>query len=124
MMLVAYAIVRPLVQAGKFKVLAFTASQRAAAMPEVPTAAEAGVPDLTLEGLAGVFGPRNLDARARERIAADITEVLRDPVIVERLTATGQVVNPGNAAEFNAAIEAQKAQAAETGKLLGITAAQ
>jgi tripartite-type tricarboxylate transporter receptor subunit TctC len=124
MMLVAYAIVRPLVQAGKLKVLAFTASQRAAAMPDVPTAAEAGVPDLTLEGLAGVFGPRNLDARARERIAADITEVLRDPLIVERLTATGQVVNPGSAAEFNAAIEAQKAQAAETGKLLGIKAAQ
>jgi hypothetical protein len=50
--------------------------------------------------------------------------LLRDPAIAERLTATGQVVNPGNAAEFAAAIDKQKAQAAETGRLLGIKAAQ
>jgi tripartite-type tricarboxylate transporter receptor subunit TctC len=124
MMMAAYAIVRPLVQAGKLKVLAFTASQRASAVPDVPTAAEAGFPDMTIDGLVGVFGPRNLDAKARERIAADVMELLRDPATIERLTATGQVVNPGSAAEFNAAIEAQKTQAAETGKLLGIKAAQ
>jgi len=44
--------------------------------------------------------------------------------IVTRLTATGQVVNPGTAAEFGAAIEAQRKQAAEVGKLLGIKPAQ
>jgi tripartite-type tricarboxylate transporter receptor subunit TctC len=124
MMMAAYAIVRPLVEGGKLKVLAFTASQRAAAVPNVPTAAEAGFPDLTIDGLVGVFGPRNLPQQARDRIAADVTELLRDPAIVTRLTATGQVVNPGNAAEFSAAIAKQTAQAAETGRLLGIKAAQ
>src|SRR5258707_5893538 len=117
MMMAAYAIIRPLVQAGKLKVLAFTASQRAQAVPDVPTAAEAGFPGMTIDGLVGGFGPRNLDAKARERIEADIIEQLRDPKIVETLTSTGQVVNPGTAAEFASAIEAQKTQAAETGKL-------
>lgn len=124
MMMAAYAIIRPLVQAGKLKVLAFTASQRAEAVPDVPTAAEAGFPGMTIDGLVGVFGMRNLDAKARERIEADIMEQLRDPKIIETLTSTGQVVNPGSAKEFAAAIEAQTAQAAETGKLLGIKAAQ
>jgi len=124
MMMAAYAIVRPLVQAGKLKILAFTASQRAAAVPNIPTAAEAGYPGLTIDGLVGTFGPRNLAPAARERIAADVIELLRDPAIVERLTATGQVVNPGTAAEFGAAIDAQKKQAAEVGRLLGIKPAQ
>jgi tripartite-type tricarboxylate transporter receptor subunit TctC len=124
MMMAAYAIVRPLVQAGKLKVLAFTASKRAEAVPDVPTAAEAGFPGMTIDGLVGVFGLHNLDEKARTRIEADIIERLRDPKIIETLTSTGQVVNPGTAKEFAAAIEAQTAQAAETGKLLGIKAAQ
>jgi tripartite-type tricarboxylate transporter receptor subunit TctC len=124
MMMAAYAIVRPLVQAGKLKVLAFTASKRAEAVPDVPTAAEAGFPGMTIDGLVGVFGLRNLDEKARARIEADIIEQLRDPKIIETLTSTGQVVNPGTAKEFAAAIEAQTAQAAETGRLLGIKAAQ
>jgi tripartite-type tricarboxylate transporter receptor subunit TctC len=124
MMMAAYAIVRPLVQAGKLKVLAFTASQRAEAVPDVPTAAEAGFPGMTIDGLVGVFSMKNLDDKARARIEADVIEQLRDPKIIETLTSTGQVVNPGTAKEFTAAIEAQTAQAAETGKLLGIKAAQ
>jgi tripartite-type tricarboxylate transporter receptor subunit TctC len=124
MMMAAYAIVRPLVQAGKLKVLAFTASQRAAAVPDVPTAAEAGFPGMTIDGLVGTFSTRNLDDKARARIETDIAEQLRDPKIIETLTASGQVVNPGSAKEFTAAIDAQTAQAAETGRLLGIKAAQ
>jgi tripartite-type tricarboxylate transporter receptor subunit TctC len=124
MMMAAYAIVRPLVEGGKLKVLAFTASSRAAAVPNVPTAAEAGFPGMTIDGLVGIFGMKNLDEKARARIEADVIEQLRDPKIIETLTSTGQVVNPGTAKEFAAAIEAQTAQAAETGKLLGIKAAQ
>jgi tripartite-type tricarboxylate transporter receptor subunit TctC len=119
-----YVVVRPLVQAGKLKVLAFTASRRAQAVPEVPTAVEAGFPDLTIDGLIGLFGTRSVDEKARARIEADVAEVLRDPKIAETLLATGQVVNPGGAKEFAAAIGKQQAQAAETGRLLGIKAAQ
>ena len=119
LMMAAYAIVRPLVQAGKLKILALTARERAAAVPDVPTAAEAGFPDLTIEGLVGVFAPRNLSREAGERIARDIRAVLSDAVVMERLAVTGQVVNFGTAAEFRESIDAQSAQAAEAGRLLG-----
>ena len=49
---------------------------------------------MTIDGLVGVFGPRSLDAKARERIAADVMEMLRDPATVERLIATSLVEMP------------------------------
>jgi tripartite-type tricarboxylate transporter receptor subunit TctC len=124
LMMSAFAIVRPLVQAGKLRILAFTARERASIAPDVPTAAEAGFPDLTIEGLVGVFGPRNLASEARERIGTDFRQLLADPAIMSRLTETGQVVNPGTAAEFTAAIDAQRTQATAVGALLGIKPAQ
>jgi tripartite-type tricarboxylate transporter receptor subunit TctC len=120
LMMSAFAIVRPLIEAGKLKMLAFTAGKRTSIAPNVPTVAEAGFSDLTLEGLVGLFGLPNLPREAQERVGADVRELLADPTIVARLTATGQVVNPGSAAEFNADIEAQRAQAAMMGQLLGI----
>jgi hypothetical protein len=56
----------------------------------------------------------------RERIAADAKAAAADPTVTSRLLATGQVVNPGGPAEFGAAIDAQRAQVAATGQLLGI----
>jgi tripartite-type tricarboxylate transporter receptor subunit TctC len=123
-MMAAYAIIRPLVDSGKLRILAFTARERAAAAPDVPTAGEAGVPDLTIEGLVGLFGARNLPGEAAGRIATDVRNLLTDPTTVARLTATGQVVNFGTAAEFSAAIDLQRTQAAEAGKLLGKIPAQ
>ena len=120
LMMAAYAIVRPLVEAGKLKVLAFTSRERAAAAPGIPTAMEAGVPDLTIEGLVGLFGPPQLASGAVERISGDVQKFLTDATIAERLTATGQVVNFGTATEFSAAIALQRTQAAATGQLLGV----
>ena len=120
LMMSAYAILRPHVQSGKLRLLAITAAQRASMLPDVPTTAEAGFPDITIDGLVGIFGLRDMPAAVRERIAADVIAVLKDPAIAERLTATGQVVNPGGPAEFTAAIAKQQAQAAEAGKVLGI----
>ena len=62
---------------------------------------------MTFDGLIGLFGPRDMSAAARDRIAADIRAVASDPVVLTRLTATGQVAAPGTAAEFAASIEEQ-----------------
>lgn len=115
----AYAIVRPQVMAGKVKVLAVTNHQRAPVLPDVPTAVEAGYPSLEFDGLVGLFGPPGITDAVRAKIAADIRTVAKDPAIVEKLTATAQIVSPGNAAEFEASIEQQKAKVAEIAKLFG-----
>ncbi len=123
-MIGAMAIVRPQVQAGKVKMIAVTNKARAPAAPNVPTTTEAGYPQLATDGLVGLFATKELPNDVRNRIAADIREVAADPLIGERLAATGQVLNPGTPAEFGAAIEEQHAQAAAVAKILGIKAAQ
>ena len=47
-----------------------------------------------------------------------------DPAIAERLTRTGQIVNPGGPAEFAKAIDDQRARIAEAAKVLGLKAKQ
>jgi tripartite-type tricarboxylate transporter receptor subunit TctC len=120
----AYAIVRPFVESGKVKIIAITNKVRTPAAPNVPTVAEAGFPQLTTDGLVGLFATKELPADVREKIAADIKEAAAEPTIGERLTATGQVLNPGGPKEFAAAIEEQKTQAAAVAKILGLKTAQ
>ena len=59
----------------------------------------------------------------RERIAADVREAA-DPVVIERLNATGQIPNFSGPAEFHAAIEQQRARIAAAAKDLGIVPTQ
>ncbi len=103
----AFAIVQSQVQAGTVKPLAMTNRQRAPTAPEIPTAEEAGYPDLSFDGLVGLFGPPGMAAPLRERIAKDVREVAADPAIEQRLRSTGQTLNPGDGAAFAAAIEEQ-----------------
>jgi tripartite-type tricarboxylate transporter receptor subunit TctC len=120
----AYAILRPQVQAGKVKVLALINRQHAAALPDIPTAEEAGFQSLAMDGLVGLLGPRDMPLAIRERIAADIRAIAADPEIAARVAAPGQVVSPRTPAEFAAALADQRATVANIGKILGIQPAQ
>ena len=119
----AYAIIQAQAQSGRIKILAVTSSEPTALLPGMPTVTQAGYPELTLDGLIGLFGTREMPVALRERIAADVKAVLADPTIAQRLAASGQTVVPGSAAEFAASIEKQRAALAGFAKVLGITAA-
>jgi tripartite-type tricarboxylate transporter receptor subunit TctC len=119
-MVAGIAIVKSQIEAGKVKALAITNLKRAAAVPDLPTAIEAGYPSLALDGLIGLFGPKTLPPGTAERIAADVRAVAADPAIGERLAAAGQQLDPGGTAEFAAAVEAQRQSIAATAKALGI----
>jgi len=120
----AYAIMRPRVQAGKVKVIALTNRQHAKSLDDIPTASEAGFKSLEFDGLVGLLGPRDLPQKVRDRIAADVREIVGDPQIESKLSATGQVVNPGTPAEFAAALEDQGATVKKIGEILEIKPAQ
>jgi tripartite-type tricarboxylate transporter receptor subunit TctC len=120
----AYAIVRAQAEAGRVKVLAMHNSERAKAVPNIPTVVEAGAPALLFDGLVGLYGPPTMPDSLRARIAADIREIAGDPAIVSRMTATGQEVKPGNPSEFAASIGEQRKGLATTAEILGVKAAQ
>jgi tripartite-type tricarboxylate transporter receptor subunit TctC len=120
----AYAIMRPRVQAGKVKVIALTNRQHAKALNDIPTASEAGYKGLEFDGLVGVLGPRDMPKAVRDRIGADIRQVVSDPEVEAKLSATGQVVNPGTPTEFAAALDDQRETVKQIGETLGIKPAQ
>jgi tripartite-type tricarboxylate transporter receptor subunit TctC len=119
--LTALAIARPQLQAGKIKVIAIPNTTRAPTHADIPTVKEAGHPELTFDGLVGFFGPAGMPLALRERIAADVREVMAsDPLVNERLNLTGQLPNPGGPAEFGKAIDEQRAKLAVIAKELGL----
>ena len=84
-------------QTGKIRILAVTNRQRSPAAPQVPTAIEAGFPDVIAEGFQGFFGWRDMPTQLRDRIAADVRAVAPE-LPSERLEALGQVVRVGTTA--------------------------
>lgn len=101
--------------------LAITGTSRAEkSLPGVPTVREAGFPVLEFDGLVGIFGLPSMPASVRDQIARDVKQFSTDPEIVDRLTATGQLINPGNPAEFAKSIDDQRKGAAETAKIIGL----
>jgi len=116
----AYAIVRGHAQGGRIRILAVQNRTRAPGL-DVPTAAEAGYPQLTLDGLVGLVAARSsgIGEAVREKIAADVKAQLNDPALNERMTATGQIVNPGSPAEFAAAIDEHSKNLAAWSKAIG-----
>jgi tripartite-type tricarboxylate transporter receptor subunit TctC len=79
----------PLVQSGKLKVLAVTSPQRSAILPNVPTAAELGMPGLVSMGLFGLFAPLRTDAEIVARLSRETVAVLQDPGLRDKLLQQG-----------------------------------
>jgi tripartite-type tricarboxylate transporter receptor subunit TctC len=117
------AVVRPLAQAGKVRMLAVTSRDRASIAPDVPTIYEAGFPTLAVETTAGLYGPSSMSRELRERISADVSAVVSDPVITERLVSTGQAVRTGGPEELAKTLREQAAQMATVAKALGLKTA-
>ena len=119
----AYAIQRPIVEGGKIRPVAFMNTVRAPIMPGIPTVREAGFPTLEFDGMVGIYGTKTVSETARRRISADVRAALDDPIVRDRLVSTGQLINPGDTAEFVAAIAEQRKSAANAAQVLGIKAA-
>jgi tripartite-type tricarboxylate transporter receptor subunit TctC len=120
----SFAVVQPLMRAGKIKVLAVSSRQRFPAAPDIPTAKEAGFPALTFESVGGIFGPRGMPDNLRESIAADVRAVSADPVIAPRLVDIGTIMDIQGPKEFAASVQNQRDRLAEIAKALGLKAAQ
>ena len=120
----ALATIRPLVESGKVKVIALNNSARVPFLPDVPLVREEGFPEFEFDGNVGIFGTQATPAAIRATIEKDTLKALDDPVIFDRLTATGTMVKPGTTAQFVAAIEHQMTVAAQTAKVLGVKPAE
>jgi tripartite-type tricarboxylate transporter receptor subunit TctC len=107
-------------RSGKAKLLAITTAERSPLAPEVPTAKEAGYPDLLIDSFQGFFGWRGMSDALRDRIAADVQAVGRDPELTQRLTPIGQLLKLGGPAAFAAMVEAPRTKVAAIARQIGL----
>jgi tripartite-type tricarboxylate transporter receptor subunit TctC len=103
-----FAVVRGQAEAGAVKVLAVTNAVRAEAAPAIPTVAEAGYPDLTLGGLLGLFGPKDMSPALQERIASEVREILKEPEVEKRLINLGIRPRGTTPAEFRSVLDEER----------------
>jgi tripartite-type tricarboxylate transporter receptor subunit TctC len=77
----------PQIKAGKLRALAVLAPQRSAALPDVPTAAEAGLAELDVTTWYGLLAPAATPRPIIARLNAEIVRTMREPELNERLAA-------------------------------------
>lgn len=95
------------VKGGKLKAYAVASPQRLEALPEVPAAAEAGLPGLQLEAWYGLFAPAGLPADLVQKINHDLNDVLAEAPILERLKGVNLLVQPGTPEQFDTFFRAE-----------------
>jgi tripartite-type tricarboxylate transporter receptor subunit TctC len=96
----------PLVQGGKVRALAVTGAERSSELPDVPSMAEAGYPEVNIGLWSGVFVVANTPPAIAQKLEAELRRAMADAGVREKLKA--MAVNPGGGpgAEFRAKIEA------------------
>jgi tripartite-type tricarboxylate transporter receptor subunit TctC len=95
------AAVMPHVKAGKLRVLAVTSAQRASALPDVPTIAEAAnLPGFDLRGWIGFLAPAGIPREARQRLATETQKIVESAEMRERFIALGLDPSPAVGDEF------------------------
>ena len=82
------------------KIIAVTNKERAPTLPDVPTAEEAGFPELRYEAFLGFFAPRGTPTTVRDRINTDIRAVGNQPELNSRFQAMGMKARVGSAPEL------------------------
>ncbi|MBM3620735.1 MAG: tripartite tricarboxylate transporter substrate binding protein [Alphaproteobacteria bacterium] len=79
----------PQVRGGKLKALAITSAKRAAVAPDVPTAAEAGMPDLVIGSWYGAWAPKGVPADVVAKLARALEQAANDPEFKAKLEQLG-----------------------------------
>jgi tripartite-type tricarboxylate transporter receptor subunit TctC len=83
------ASVMPHIRAGNAKPLAINARKRSALLPEIPTLAEAGMPEFDRYTWFGMFAPAGTPADVVRRVQGDVVAALKAPDLMKRLDDVG-----------------------------------
>jgi len=97
----------PLARSGKVRVLATTGTQRSRFLPDVPTAREAGYPEVVAEDYFAFFVPARTPPEVIENLSRAIREALQNPEIRERMSQLGLDARSSTPAEMNEIVRAQ-----------------
>jgi tripartite-type tricarboxylate transporter receptor subunit TctC len=107
---IAFTALPPAITAakeGKVRALAVMASSRVAALPDVPTMAEAGVPGQEADTLTGIVAPTGTPVAIVEQLQRDIARIVAQADVKDKLAALGFVPIANTPAEFGTRIKVE-----------------
>jgi tripartite-type tricarboxylate transporter receptor subunit TctC len=99
-----YPVLAPHLQSGRVRALAVASKQRLAALPDLPTFAEAGVPGIEGKGWMGIMVPLGTPEPVIRRLHKELAQILKSPEIVEQWVASGAEPGGNTPEEFGAYI--------------------
>ena len=97
----------PQLGAGRLRALGVTAKKRSAALPNVPTIDEAGLPGFEFDGFMGLAGPANLPRDIVVRLNREVNNALADSGVRSRLVESGLELGGGKPEDLAAAMRTQ-----------------
>jgi tripartite-type tricarboxylate transporter receptor subunit TctC len=110
----------PHIQSGKLRALAVTTAKRVAAVPDMPTFAEAGVKGVVVVNWYGLIAPAHTPKPIIDRIAKETATAMHSPEMTKRLAAEGSEPVGSSPAEFTAHIRSEIDQWTRVIKQAGI----
>ena len=118
--IVAVASALPHIKSGRVRPLAVLSEKRAPTLPDVPTAAEAGVKNFNVSIWYGMYAPTGTPRDIVERLDREIVKALQSPDLVRRLDTAGVNPWPGNAEDQRKLEADEKARYAAIIKSIGL----
>jgi tripartite-type tricarboxylate transporter receptor subunit TctC len=122
MMFAGISNVVPHMRSGRLRVLAIGSPKRSAALPEVPTVAESGVPGFVFDSWTGYLAPAGVPREVVARLHGDLVRVGRLPDVRERLHGLGFEIVGSTPEEFAALIKEDYARMGKLVREAGIRA--
>ncbi len=90
---------KPLVEAGKLRLLMVWTEKRSSSFPDVPTLKELGYP-LVIDSPWGVAGPKGMDPKVVAKLHDAFKQAIEDPAVIDRLARYDMVVNYKGTEEY------------------------
>ncbi len=107
-------------KSGRLIGLGISSSKRNPSVPDIPTVAEAGVPGFEALEWQGIVAPAGTHQAIIKRLNQEITKILADPEIKERIEGLGAEVKGGTPEDFAAHIKKEMARWSKVIKAAGI----
>jgi len=107
------------IRGGKLRPLAVTTKDRSSAFPDIPTMAEAGVPNYEVTTWYGIWAPTGTPAEIVNRLQQEVARAMQVPSIKETWAQQGSGMGGNTPAEFNAFIKLEIAKWREVAKASG-----
>jgi tripartite-type tricarboxylate transporter receptor subunit TctC len=114
------ALLVPHVKAGTLRLVAAAGAKRSSMAPDLPTAAEQGLPGLVLEPWYGLVAPVGIPAEVREKLATALNQAVRTPELRQRLEQQGYEVILDTPDSFGALIRSETEKYARLIQTAGI----